>query len=61
MAKQDLVEITCYGQTKIWERKKAKAFFLDCMNNSEGSENERYTTIYCALMNGETKISDRCY
>ena len=61
MAKKDLVEITCYGQTQTWEREKAKAFFLECMCNSEGSENERYSTIYCGLMNGEKKISDCCY
>ena len=39
--------------------KEAKSFFLSCMNCSEGSERERYTTIYLELQNPNLKfVSD---
>lgn len=54
----DIVSITCYGKTERCERKKAIAFYLDCMRNSEGSERDRYTNIYLQLLDGEKNCCD---
>ena len=54
----DMVRVTCYGQTKMWERGKAIAFFLEGMHWSEGSERDRYTDIYLQLIDGEKEASD---
>ena len=56
--KKDIVTIHCYGKAEKMEREKAKAFYLDCMMNSEGSERDRYTNIYCDLVNGLKVCSD---
>ncbi len=53
-----IVEVTCYGKTRTWERDSAKAFFLNAMANSEGSERERYSTIYLQLVEGRVICSD---
>ena len=58
MAKTDLVKITCYGKTETMTRSKAKSFYLDCMMNSEGSERDRYVSIYTQLMRGCTECYD---
>lgn len=58
MGNQDIVTITCYGTTKQYTRREAITKFFECMLMSEGSEKERYTNIYCGLVNGETQISD---
>ena len=55
---REMVRITCYNQTETMRRDKAIEFYLDCMMNSEGSENERYQTIYFQLMQGDTQCSD---
>ena len=55
---KDMVTIHCYGREEKMEREKAKAFYLDCMMNSDGSERDRYTQIYMDLMNGEKICSD---
>lgn len=39
-------------------RKDALAFYLEAMMNSEGSEQDRYTTIYCQLKEGQKVCSD---
>ena len=57
--KKEKITITCYDETKIWEsRAKAKAFYLDCMMNSEGREHDRYTNIYEQLCCGYTECCD---
>ncbi len=56
-----IVTITCYGKTEKMEREKAKKFYLDCMKNSEGSEQERYTNIYTQLMDGATVCFDEVW
>lgn len=58
MGMNDIVEVTCYGKTKTLFRREAIEFYLECMANSEGSERERYTRIYCALSAGFSKVSD---
>ena len=56
------VVIICYNQAEEWEsRKQAKAFYMDCMFNSEGSEQERYVSIYRQLEEGQDLcIDDDC-
>lgn len=55
----DPVTVTCYGETKTWEREDALHFFLQCMRYSEGAEHERYETIYFQLMDGMDFASDQ--
>lgn len=56
--KDDVVTITCYGSTKQYTRKHAKAFFLEAMAASEGHEHMRYEYIYECLCCGDTVIND---
>jgi len=57
--KKSLIHITCYGETETWtDREQAKAFYLEGMMNSEGSERDRYTDIYTQLCEGLTECSD---
>ena len=59
MNKTKEVICVCYGhEHKFNSTKEAKAFFLDCMMGSEGSERERYTNIYCQLEEGQTYCTD---
>ena len=52
------VTVICYGKTQIWDsREEAKAFYLDAIANSDGSEKERYTNIFLAL---ESKMEVCC-
>ena len=56
------VNVYCYGQWKHYtSRKKAMNFFLEGMRCCEGCEQERYTTIYCALADGKRNVSDGVY
>ena len=49
----------CYGQREIWKsRKEAADFFLEGMASTEGSECERYATIYTKLILGYKVCSD---
>lgn len=56
--KKDIVKVTCYNQTKEWERSEAIAFFLEGMMSCEGAERERYTDIYIQLLGGYKECSD---
>ena len=56
--KADLVVVTCYGQSQIWERGKALEFFLDAMMGCEGSERDRYVNIYYQLARGAKEAFD---
>ncbi len=43
----------CYGELRNWKTvDEALAFFLEGMMNSEGSERDRYVTIYSKLKSG---------
>lgn len=55
---RDTVIVTCYGQTKTWERKDALEFYLEGMAWSEGSERDRYVNIYYQLARGAKEASD---
>ena len=55
----DRVVTVCYGKKREWEsRNEAIAFYVDCMLNSEGAEQERYLEIYLDLMAGKTLCLD---
>ena len=55
---EDMVEITCYGTTKLYERQRALSEFSIAMEVCEGHEKERYAHIFCKLVRGKKKISD---
>jgi len=52
------VEVTCYDETKTWERDEAIEFFTEGMFATEGSESERYRNIVRKLQSGLTKVDD---
>ena len=52
------VKVTCYRETKTMTRRKAMEFFYEGMKCSEGSEHERYETIFFQLLEGRTNCSD---
>ena len=53
------VTTVCYGEKRVWnDREEAKAFFLEAMMNSDGSEHDRYSSIYIQLMNGLSYCTD---
>lgn len=56
--KNDIVTITCYGQTEKMKRQEAIDFYLEGMMCCEGSEAERYSNIYFQLLEGKTIIHD---
>ena len=54
----DTVEITCYNDTDVMERKEALDFYSECMSWSEGAERDRYYNIYFGLKAGKKKVHD---
>ncbi len=53
MCRKPQVTTKCCGKVQKWDdREQAKHYFLEAMMNSEGSEHERYTSIYIQLENG---------
>lgn len=52
------VKVTCYRRTEVMTRKKAIDEFYEGMIFCDGSEAERYTTIYLQLMEGRMECSD---
>lgn len=55
-ASDNIVTITCNGETKVWDRSEAEDFFLQGMMECEGSEQERYAYIYGQLVSGATFV-----
>ena len=53
-----MVTVTCYGQDEVLPRDQAINKYLQGMACSEGSEHERYETIYFQLISGVSKASD---
>ena len=52
MNKNKVVTI-CYGEEKQWDsRKEALKYFLEGIRSCEGSERERYLSIYLELLAG---------
>lgn len=57
--KLDTVKTICYGKETVWDsRDEAIAFYYNAMLNCDGSERERYRTIYTAMAAGESICSD---
>lgn len=54
----DIVTVTCYGKTEVMTRREALAEYLEGIRCCEGSERERYDSIYCQLLDGATDVSD---
>ena len=54
------VSVTCYNMTETLTRRAALEKYRDCMRNSEGSEHERYETIFFQLLEGAMEASDCC-
>ena len=55
---KDIVEVHCYYEDEFVERENAKKFYLEGMMCSEGSENARYSKIYCELCDNCLHCSD---
>ena len=53
------VTVTCYNQTETMTRRKALEEYYEGMLCSEGSEHERYETIFFQLMEGKKVCSDQ--
>ena len=57
--KLEAVTTICYGQKDVWDsRDEAKAFFKRGIEECDGSERERYETIYSKLLSGLDVCSD---
>jgi len=54
----EMVMVTCYRQTKKMRRREAMQFYFEGMKCSEGSEHERYETIFFQLLEGHMECSD---
>lgn len=54
----DMVSVTCYRKTKRMRRGKALKFYGEAMSCCDGSEQERYTNIYCQLAEGAMEATD---
>jgi hypothetical protein len=54
-----VIKVTLYEHTTQYNTvKEAEQFLLECMLNSEGSEQSRYTEAYLQLMEGLTEVND---
>lgn len=50
----------CYGEEKQWaSRKEALNYFLEGIKSCEGSEKERYLSIYLELLAGKKICTDQ--
>ena len=58
---KDMVKVTCYGKTEMMTREDAIKEFFEGMMCCEGSERDRYTNIYCQLMEGLDEVCDEVY
>lgn len=52
------VKVTCYRETKKMTRRAAIKLYEEGMRCCDGSERDRYTTIYFQLMDGLTEVTD---
>ena len=58
--KLNYVKTICYGKERTFdERQEAIDFYEDCVQNSEGSERERYVEILTDLRNGKQVCTDK--
>ncbi len=54
----EIVYVTCYRKRKQYTRRKALKFFYEAIQGSDGSERERYETIFFQLLEGCIECSD---
>ncbi len=54
----EIVYVTCYGKRKQYTRRNALKFFYEALQGSDGSERERYETIFFQLLEGNIECSD---
>lgn len=54
----EIVTVRCYRRTRKMRRRNAMQFFYEGMKCSEGSEHERYETIFFQLLEGCMECSD---
>ena len=53
------VEVICYGKSKIWSnRKDAIAFYHQGILECDGSERDRYLSVYMDLIFGKAVCTD---
>lgn len=52
------VRVTCYRKTETMTRRKAIKEFEEGMRCCDGSERDRYTSIYFQLMDGLKDVTD---
>lgn len=52
------VTVTCYRKTETMTRREAIKEFEEGMRCCDGSERDRYTTIYFQLMDGLSDVTD---
>lgn len=57
--KNDMVTITCYGNTETMERSTAIQFYMQGVVECEGSERDRYINILEGLEAGLKEVDDR--
>ena len=55
---KEQVNVTCYKKKETMTREDAINKYYEGMMCCEGSEGERYRTIYCQLMEGLTNVYD---
>ena len=56
----DPVVVICYGEEEFWgDRNEAIKFYLEGMMACEGAERDRYTNIYCQLIDGFKVCNDK--
>ena len=54
-----MVTVRCYNKEETWSsRSEAMKFYFTGMIMTDGSERERYTSIYCQLAEGRNYCSD---
>lgn len=58
---REQVTVTCYGKKETMSREAAIDKYYEAMIYCDGSEAERYQTIYCQLMDGFMDVSDCDY
>ena len=59
---EEQVKVTCYRETETMKRRDAIAYYQEGMLSCDpgSSECERYTTIFCQLLEGRMVCSDEC-
>ena len=54
----DPVRVTCYGETRTWERADAINYYMQGIGFSDGSEQQRYANIVYQLARGAKEARD---